>query len=297
MLLRTLLLAAIGLRCVAQCGPATDLEAEFQKAAGLAARVVNPFGAIEKAEPFRAVRDRHPADLFAHERYQDAMNEYGIEGHLRLLNKEYLELDFKHPGEAMYHYLYVRTLAGRHTPAAIQGLNELAAQNPDFAPAHQTLAEIYATETFRDAAKEKLERERYGAICPEGKFRHWLSPWPPPIPVRSPLIQEAERALADGADPERVIALTIQGLQELEWRSQRIRAFDWFTPDAKIADARELREHYWEAWAIEVKSYRKAGDAEKASELLRRMESRAALVKNRPGPEYRTAAEVLASLE
>jgi hypothetical protein len=127
MLMRMLLIVAIGVRCVAQCGPAPELQAEFQKAAEQAAGVADPFGAIEKSVPFRAVRDRHSGDLFAHERYQDAMNEYGIEGHLRMLNKEYLELDFKHPGDAMYHYLYVRTLAGRHTAAAIQGLNELVA--------------------------------------------------------------------------------------------------------------------------------------------------------------------------
>jgi hypothetical protein len=90
--------------------------------------------------------------------------------------------------------------------------------------------------------------------------------------------------------------MTIQCLKELEWRSQRLRAFDWFIPDAKLEDARELREHYWEAWAIQVKSYHKAGESERAAELLRRMESRAALLKNRPGPEYRVATETLARL-
>ncbi len=265
---------------------------EFQKAAALAAAVADPFGALDKAAPFLAVRNRHPDNLFAHESYQDAVNDYGIEGHLRLLHKDYQELDFKHPGDPMYHYLYLRTLAGRGTLGAIQGLNQLLAEHPDFAPGHRTLAEIYATTAFRDAGKEKLERARYLDACPGGKF----TSWPPPIPDRSPLIIEAERALAAAADPERVIAMTIQGLKELEWRSQRIRAFDWYTLDFKRQDASELRGHYWRAWAIQVRGYRKAGQAERAGQLLGAMNHRAALLVNTPGPEYRTALETLAGL-
>ncbi len=292
MLPLVLLLAILCTRCEAACQPTPELQVELQKAGELAAAVADPFGAFEKAAPFRAVRDRHPDDLFAHERYQDAVNEFGIEGHLQLLNKEYQELDFKHPGDVVYRYLYLRTLVGRRTSNAIQGLNELLVSDPDFASAHRTLAEIYATETFRDEAKEKMERERYLAVCPGGKFTHW----PPPIPDRSRLIGQAERSLADGANPERVIAMIIQGLKELEWRSQRIRAFDWYTPDYKRQDARELRGHYWEAWAVQVRCYRKAGDNENAGRLLRAMEHRATLLKNTAGPEYTTATETLAGL-
>jgi hypothetical protein len=290
---RTLLLAAFCWQCQAACEPTPEIEAEFQKAAKLAAAVTDPFGALDKAAPFRAVRDRHSDDLFAHERYQDAVNEFGIEGHLRLLNKEYRALDFNHPGDPAYHYLYLRTLAGRNTFGAIQGLNDLLASHPDFASAHRTLAEIYATETFRDAAKEKLERDRYLAVCPVGKFTRW----PPPIPDPSPLIGQAERSFAEGADAERVLAMTIQGLKELEWRSQRIRAFDWFTLDYKRQDARQLRVHYWEAWSVQVRCYRKANNLEKAEQLLWAMKRRAALLVNTPGPEYRMALDTLARLD
>lgn len=289
---RILLTLALALRCEAACQPSPELEAELQKARELAAAVADPFGALDKTAPFRAVRDRHPDDLFAHERYQDAVNEYGIEGHLRLLNKEYLTLDFSHSGDPMYHYLYLRTLAGRSTRNAIQGLDELLRSHPDFAPAHRTLAEIYATETFRDAEKQKLERDRYLAACPGGQFTRW----PPPIPEPSRLIEQAERSLATGANADQVVAMTIQGLKELEWRSQRVRAFDWFTLDDKRQDARELRTHYWEAWAIQVRAFRKAGQRERAEQLLATMNRRAALLANTPGPEYSTALETLARL-
>jgi hypothetical protein len=291
-------LFVLGLKCQADCEPTPDVQAEFQKAAALAAAVADPFGALDKAAPFRAVRDRHPDNLFAHVRYQDAVNEYGIEGHLRLLNEEYQELDFKHhlddehPDDPLYHYLYLRTLAGRGTTGAIQGLLNLLRSHPDFAPAHRTLAEIYATATFHDAEKEKLERQRYLALCPGGKFTHW----PPPIPDPSPLIDQAERSLTQDADPERVIAMTIQGLKEFEWRSQRIRAFDWYTLDYKRQDAHELRAQYWKAWAIQVRCYRKAGKAESAGELLEAMNTRAALLLNTGGLECLTALETLARL-
>jgi len=176
----------------------------------------------------------------------------------------------------MFHYLYLRTLAGRQTLSAIEGLNDLATAHPDFAPAHRTLAEIYSTEHFRNEVKEKLERERYRALCPGGK----LTRWPPSVPEPSPLLAQAEAALAAGDDPQRVtpqqiIAMTIQGLKEMEWRSQRIRAFDWFTLEAKRQDAREVRAAYWKAWAIQVHCYRKMGEDDKAALLLRRMQAAA----------------------
>ena len=292
MLVRILIIAGVCLTCEAACEPTPELQAEFQRAAALAGSIRHPFAALDKAAPFREVRDRHPADIFANERYQDAMNEYGIEGHLRLLNKEYQELAFQYPGNTMYSYLYLRTLAGRSTLGAIQGLNELLATDPGFAPAHRTLAEIYATESFRDAAKEKLERERYLAACPGGAFTHW----PPSIPEDSDLIHQAERSLAAGGEPNAILAMTIQGLKEFEWRSQRIRAFDWFTLDYKREDARELRLHYWAAWAIQVRCYRKLNQTERAEQLLRMMNHRAAILANTSGPEYRTAIETLARL-
>jgi len=248
-------MAALALRVSAACHPSAELEAEFENAGQLAGAVANPFGALERAAPFRAVRDRHPDDIFAQERYQDAVNEYGIEGHLRLLNKEYLELEFRHPGEPMYHYLYLRTLAGRQTPSAIAGLSDLVAAHRDFAAAHRTLAEVYSTELFRDQAQEKMERERYLHLCPGGKFTRW----PPAIPEPSRLIAQAEASLRAGADPKQVIAMTIQGLKELEWRSQRIRAFDWFSLEAKRQDARDVRDAYRQARDIQMRCYREMG--------------------------------------
>jgi hypothetical protein len=274
------------------CWPSPELQVEFQRAAATSAEVADPFGALDKAAPFLAVRDRHPDNLFAHERYQDAIYENGIEGHLRLLAKQYSDLEVQHPGDFMYRYLSLRTLVGRSTLRAIQGLNELLAGRPDFAPAHRTLAEIYALEIFRDPGKEKSEREQFLAACPDGAFTRR----PASIPGPSPLIDRAAFMLEQNGDPDAVIAMTIQGLKEFEWRSQRIRAFDWYTMDYKRQDARELRTKYWHAWPIQVRAYRKGGKLDMASQLLAAMEQRAQRLRGQPGSAYEDAQAVLARL-
>src|SRR5260370_29057485 len=74
------------------CKASPEIAAEFQDAAAASAAVTDPFGALKKAKPFLALCYRHPDDLFVHERYQDAMHDNGIEGHLRLLTKQYKTL-------------------------------------------------------------------------------------------------------------------------------------------------------------------------------------------------------------
>jgi hypothetical protein len=274
------------------CQATPDIKAELQKAALVSSSVTDPFGALEKAAPFLAVRDRQPDDLFAHEAYQDAIHENGIEGHLRLLAKQYGALDAKHPGDPMYHYLSLRTMVGRGTPEAIRGLNELLLNTPDFAPAHRTLAEIYGTDAFRDPEKELSEKEKFLALCPGCTFTRR----PASVPDPSPLIEQASRLLGEDGDPDRIIAMTIQGLKEFEWRSQRIRAFDWYSRDYKLRDARELRAKYWQAWPIQVRCHRKAGRLESANALLATMEQRAAALHNQSGPAYWEALDTLAQL-
>ncbi|HTR66618.1 MAG TPA: hypothetical protein VMH85_12640, partial [Terriglobales bacterium] len=59
------------------------IRAELRKAA--AAPIMDASDFDHNIAPFRALRDRHPDDLFAHEGYQDAVQRFGIEGHLRAL--------------------------------------------------------------------------------------------------------------------------------------------------------------------------------------------------------------------
>jgi hypothetical protein len=274
------------------CRPSSEIEDAFQKAASVSALVTDPFAALDRAAPFQAIQDQYPDKIFAHERYQDAIHEFGIEGHLRLLAKQYAELESKHGDDHVYRYLSLRATVGRSTPEAIQGLNQLIAEHGSFAPAHRTLAEIYGTQAFRNPVLEAAEKAKFLALCPGGAFTRR----PPSIPAPSTLIDYAARLLDQNGETNQIIALTIQGLKEFEWRSQRIRVFDWYSRDYKLQDARDLRAKYWEAWPVQVRAYRKAGQLEMASQLLIMMEQRATPLRNQPGSSYWDAIEVLARL-
>ena len=272
----------------ALCEPAADIRGELEKA-------TLPIASAEAFErniaPLQALRSRSPGDLFVHERYQDAVQQYGIEGHLRQLTEEYQALTLEHPGELMYVYLFARSMIGRNTPSAIERLNEILGKNPDFAPAHRELAEIYASEPFRDSAKEKIEQEKFLSACP-GSL---LARRPAPLPDPSPLIGRAEQMLAQNGNPEAVAAMALEGLGADEWRLQRIRPHDWYSVDYKRRSQRELQAEYWRVWSLQVRCYRKANQAEKAAELLRLMEQRAAMLPQ-SDPNYPEALAILARL-
>ena len=270
------------------CEPGPEIREELRQAA--ARPISDPTAFDVNVAPFQALRDRHPDNVLAHEIYQDAVQRHGIEGHLGRLVEDYQALDLQHPNNLMYHYLAVRSLTGRATPAAIRGLTELLAENPEFAPAHRVLAEIYASEAFRDVENERTERQRFLALCPGSH----LAQRPPPLPEQSPLLDQAERLLSETRDTDRVIAMTVQALKDDEWRTQRVRPFDWYSVDYKRENLRKLRAEYWRAWSIQVRCYRKAGLPDQASELLAQMDQRA--MRLQKDPAYWDVLETLARL-
>ena len=264
------LLTSVSAWCAAPaaCGPASEIQAALQKAA-VAAK--DPADFDHKIAPFVALRQRYPNDLFVHEGYQDAVNQYGIEGHLRSMTDEYQDLSLKHENDLMYRYLYARSLMGRSTRAAIQSLSEITAANPNFAPAHRTLAEIYGSETFSDARKLKVEQQKLLALCPSSS----LLKRPSPLPALSPLLERAEHLLTmNSVNLDAVIDMAFQGLREDEWRLQRIRPFDWYSVDFKRQSQRELQSRYWRLWTLQVRCYRKAGQPQKADDVLASMDQR-----------------------
>src|SRR6202040_2732604 len=107
--------------------------------------------------PLLQLRQRYPNDVLVHELYQDAVQRYGIEGHLRKLTEEYQVLSMQHSDELIYSYLYARSLIGRNTPSAIRQISDILSEHPDFASGHRSLAEIYASSAFRDDDKAKGE--------------------------------------------------------------------------------------------------------------------------------------------
>ncbi|MBV8551567.1 MAG: hypothetical protein JOY54_09720 [Acidobacteriaceae bacterium] len=276
--------------CTSLCESSASIQAEIQKAAS--APVADVMVVEEHVASFRALRARHADDLFVHEQYQDVIQHYGIEGHLRGLTEEYRRLDSEHSGELMYKYLYARTLVGRNTPEAIHAMIEIVKEDPQFAPAHRMLAEIYASEAFHEQRGERAETEAFLTLCPGST----LTRYPQPLPDPSPLLDQADQFLSQNGDPGRIAEMSIAAIRWDEWRLQRIRPFDWYSPAYKRESFRALSEEYWRAWSIQVRCYRRAGRPAKAAQLLADMEQRVAALRCDQSPEYWNALAIMARL-
>ncbi|MGA8311868.1 MAG: hypothetical protein WB755_17675 [Terriglobales bacterium] len=270
------------------CEPAPAIRAELETASAAASG--RDFD--RNVAPFLALRARHPNDLVVHERYQDAVQRHGIEGHLRKLTEDYQVLSLQHPDELMYSYLYAHSLIGRNTASAIEQMMEIVADHPEFAPAHRALAEIYFSAPFHDQEKQKTELAHFLALCPGSALQ--LRPLALPDP--SPLVDQAERLLAENGDPDRIVAMAQQGIRDDEWRLQRIRPFDWYSVDYKRQSQHELQTKYWKFWSFQVRCERRAGRPEQASQLLALLEQRAAMLQNDSGPAYWDALAILVRL-
>ncbi len=271
------------------CGPSPEIRTQLEKATVV---VRAPADFDRSLAPLFALRQRYPHDLWVNERYQDAVQQYGIEGHLRKLTEEYQVLSMQHPDEVMFTYLYARSLMGRNTSSAIQQMMEIIGDHPDFAPAHRSLAEIYSSAAFHDESKEKPERERFLALCPGFS----LQPRPAALPDPSPLVDQAERLLSQHGDPDHIAAMAVQGIRADEWRLQHIRPFDWYSVDYKRQAQRELQAKYWRVWSIQVQCRRRAGQPEKAAELLAVMDQRAGALRSASDPLYWDALATLVRL-
>ncbi len=261
------------------CGPSPEIRSQLDQ---IKVVVSGPSDFDRGLAPLSALRRQHPSDLWVNQRYQDAVQQYGIEGHLRKLTEEYQVLSMQHPDEVTYTYLYARSLMGRNTLSAIQQMTEIIASHPGFAPAHVSLAEIYSSTAFHHESREKAERERLLALCPG----YSLQQRPAGLPDPSPLVDQAERLLAQQGDPDRIGTLALQGIREDEWRLQRIRPFDWYSVEFKRQAQRELQAKYWRVWSLQVRSERLAGRPQKAAELLALMDKRTASPRASSDPLY-----------
>jgi hypothetical protein len=265
------------------CQPGPEVGQQIESASkGLASPTLN---VEEVIEPLRDLRRRLPKDLFVHARYQDAIKERGVEGHLREMLDEYLALKNTHAEDPFYLYLYGRALEGRSTPQAISAMEEVLKVDPSFAPAHQSLAEIYGNARFRDPKREKNERTQFFAACPSGAIPTRPGPLPPPGDL-----SQAEKLVAQRNLNTDVPELVYQAMQQDAWRLQRIRPFDWYTVEEKKQVAREGQLRQWSAWSLLVRHYRNTEQQEKASSLLEEMRGRLDRLQSERDPDLFWAA-------
>jgi hypothetical protein len=263
-------------RAAAICGP--DVEVHRELTAAGATEIADPTDFDRNIAPFLALRSRHRGDLFVHERYQDAVRRFGIEGHLKAMAEEYDGLAAGHPGDLLYQFLAARAHIGRGTPSAIEALSAIANEHPGFAPAHAALAGTFAIEAFRDSARETAERARFLSLCPAAA----IPALDPPLPERHPVPGHVDTIRAAEA-----------AIRANEWRLQRIRAFDWYSSEFKRESLRTMQSDYWRFWELEVHCFREQGQPDKANAVLADMRRRAATM---PDPDRKAQVERL-SLE
>ena len=80
------------------CGPTPAIRSQLESVRVV---VTGPSDFDRGLAPLVALRHRYPKDLWVNERYQDAVQQYGIEGHLRKLTEEYQVLSMQHPDDLM----------------------------------------------------------------------------------------------------------------------------------------------------------------------------------------------------
>jgi hypothetical protein len=272
------------------CEPCAEVRQELEKASWPTvaenATVEQTIGAL------RSLRERFPDDVFVHLRYQDAINEVGVEGHLEEMFEEYLALTTKHPDDVFYLYLYGRTLEGRMTPQAVSTMEEVLKLDPAFAPAHRTLAEIYGSTRFGDRQKEKAERAKFAEACPGGS----IPPQPPPLPQPGDLSRARQLLGQDDAE-DRVAEVVYQAMQQDQWRLQRIRPFDWYTAEWKKQVALEAELTQWKGWSLLVRHYGAIHQDLKLQPLLVDMQDRFRRIHGDRNPHlFWTAATELVAL-
>jgi hypothetical protein len=269
-----------------RCEPSAEVRQELEQASSA---IVENATVEQVVEPLRSLRVSFPDDLFVHLRYQDAIKERGVEGHLREMFDEYLVLKIKHPDDPFYLYLFGRALEGRTTSQAISTMEEALKLDPGFVLAHRTLAEIYGSAAFRDRKKENAQRSKFREACPGSV----IPVQPPPLPPPGDF-SRAEELL--GQD-ERVVELVYQALQQQAWRMHRTRPFDWYTTEQKKQVALEAQSAQWRGWSLLVHHYRALHQDSKAEQLLSELQDRFQQIHGDRSPDlFWTAATAMVQL-
>lgn len=148
------------------CEPSPAVKEDFRKLAAI----------LDEDLPYRSRRERqllmlhdllkkYPGDFHVQRRYQShRQSDFFVDRDA--LFAEYREQAQKNPNDPTAVYLYTRLLLGRQTKEAIEVLNKLGQQAPDFPWVHIHLAEIYTYANFRDPAKSNEQLKQWVAKCP-----------------------------------------------------------------------------------------------------------------------------------
>ena len=174
----------------------------------------------ERIAAAKKVREQFPDDYFAHRFYQGLFFNQGLFS--QPVQDEYRALLNTHPDSPTYQMLYVRTLTGTNTPAAIKLLEKILERQPDHALAHLKLVEIYAAAAFRDDQKLAVHAAAYVKACPSSFAAYsYITRIDDPELVRNSAAHL--RGLLDGAASEEALSL-YNTLWTLEFKTTPLSA-------------------------------------------------------------------------
>ncbi|HEU0177375.1 MAG TPA: redoxin family protein [Blastocatellia bacterium] len=149
------------------CDPSPDVKAELKK--------IDKVGDEDLLYKQRRERQlamlqellkKHPDDYYVRKRYLDTRNS-GFDSDKDALIAEYRAQMEQRPNDPAAAYLYSRLIIGRNTKEAIEKMEKLIANSPEFPQPYIGLAQIYTYPNFRDAAKSKENLKKWMAKCPE----------------------------------------------------------------------------------------------------------------------------------
>jgi len=121
-------------------------------------------GGATAAGAAKNVRDRYPANYFAHRAWQDLNIDRGV--FAADVQIDYRALRDEHPDDPLYLTLYARALTGTRTPEALTVLESALAKQPGYPYAHLEMVEIYTSPMFRDDQKLRVHLLAYRKSCP-----------------------------------------------------------------------------------------------------------------------------------
>jgi thiol-disulfide isomerase/thioredoxin len=215
----------------------------------------------ERIAAAKKVREQFPEDYFAHRFYQGLFFNRGLFS--QSVQDEYRALLDTHPDNPTYQMLYVRTLTGTNTPAAIKLLDKMLERQPDHALAHLKLVEIYAAAAFRDDQKLAVHAAAYLKACPSSFGAYsYITRIDDPELVRNGAAHL--RGLLDGAVSEEALSL-YNTLWTLEFKTTPLSAQEplraRLRKDVDKLRAQDLTKHAFLLNEI-GQAYKMLGDAD-----------------------------------
>ncbi|HET6373261.1 MAG TPA: redoxin domain-containing protein [Candidatus Polarisedimenticolia bacterium] len=150
----------------ATCEPSPAIRKALQEANGEDDGTLRPTQLFEqRLARLRALRAKHPDDLFVHLRYQ-SLSKAAPGANLEPLIAEYKERLESRPEDPSSRFLLASVLVGRDTEKAMELLDQVVRQKPDLARAHFELVRIAQMPSHGDKAKALAHLEKYMELCP-----------------------------------------------------------------------------------------------------------------------------------